>query len=75
MQVTWNPNTCCHAGVCVKSLPDVFKLESYVTDDKVYCVYITPDEATVKSHAEQGGFPANKISQILTIIDPTTAES
>ena len=49
-------------------------LESYVTDDKVYCVYIAPDEATVKAHAEQGGFPANRISQVRTIIDPTTAE-
>lgn len=49
-------------------------LESYVTDDKVYCVYIAPDEATVKAHAEQGGFPANRISQVKTIIDPTTAE-
>lgn len=50
-------------------------LESYVTDDKVYCVYIAPDEATVKAHADQGGFPANKISQIKSIIDPTTAEN
>jgi len=49
-------------------------LESYVTDDKVYCVYIAPDEATVKEHAEKGGFPANRISQVKTIIDPTTAE-
>jgi Protein of unknown function (DUF4242) len=55
--------------------PKIQWLESYVTDDKVYCVYIAPDEATVKSHAEQGGFPANRISQIKTIIDPTTAES
>ena len=49
-------------------------LESYVTDDKVYCVYIAPDEAAVKEHAEKGGFPANRISQIRTTIDPTTAE-
>jgi hypothetical protein len=49
-------------------------VESYVTDDKVYCVYIAPDEATIKEHAEQGGFPANRISQIKTMIDPTTAE-
>jgi hypothetical protein len=49
-------------------------VESYVTDDKVYCVYIAPDEASIKSHAEQGGFPANRISQIKTVIDPTTAE-
>lgn len=55
--------------------PTIQWLESYVTDDKVYCVYIAPDEATIKAHAEQGGFPANRISQIKTIIDPTTAEA
>lgn len=55
--------------------PQIQWLESYVTDDKVYCVYIAPDEASVKAHAEQGGFPANKISRIKTIIDPTTAEN
>ena len=49
-------------------------VESYVTDDKVYCVYIAPDEATITQHAEQGGFPANRISQIKRMIDPTTAE-
>jgi hypothetical protein len=55
--------------------PTIQWLESYVTDDKVYCVYIAPDEATIKAHAEQGGFPVNRISQIKTIIDPTTAEA
>ena len=55
--------------------PQIQWVESYVTDDKVYCVYIAPDEATIKAHAEQGGFPANRISQIKTMIDPTTAES
>jgi hypothetical protein len=50
-------------------------LESYVTDDKVYCVYIAPDEATIREHATRGEFPANQISQIKTIIDPTTAEN
>ena len=54
--------------------PKIQWVESYVTDDKVYCVYIAPDEATVKAHAEQGGFPANRISEIKTMIDPTTAE-
>ncbi len=49
-------------------------VESYVTDDKVYCVYIAPDETTVREHAEKGGFPANRISQIRSMIDPTTAE-
>jgi hypothetical protein len=54
--------------------PKIQWVESYVTDDKVYCVYIAPDEATVKEHAEKGGFPANRISQIRSMIDPTTAE-
>jgi hypothetical protein len=49
-------------------------VESYVTDDKVYCVYIAPDEAAIREHAEQGGFPANRISAVRTRIDPTTAE-
>jgi hypothetical protein len=55
--------------------PQIQWVHSYVTDDKVYCVYIAPDEQMVRKHAEQGGFPANRISQIRTIIDPTTAES
>jgi len=54
--------------------PQIQWLHSYVTDDKIYCVYIAPDEETVRQHAQQGGFPANRISQIRTIIDPTTAE-
>ena len=59
----------------LKSLgPQIQWLESYVTDDKVYCVYIAPDEATVREHARQGGFPANRVSEIKGIIDPTTAE-
>jgi hypothetical protein len=55
--------------------PAIQWLESYVTDDKVYCVYISPDEATVREHAKQGGFPANRISEVKVIIDPTTAET
>jgi hypothetical protein len=55
--------------------PKIQWVESYVTDDKIYCVYIAPNEATIRAHAEQGGFPANRISQIKTMIDPTTAES
>jgi hypothetical protein len=47
---------------------------SYVTGDKIYCVYIAPDEASVRRHAEMGGFPANSIAQVQNIIDPTTAE-
>ena len=62
-------------GVLSDMGPKIQWLESYVTDDKVYCVYIAPDEATVRAHAKQGGFPANRISRIRTIIDPTTAES
>jgi hypothetical protein len=49
-------------------------VESYVTDNKIYCVYIAENEQAIRKHAEQGGFPANKISQIRTIIDPTTSE-
>jgi len=54
--------------------PQIQWLHSYVTDDKVYCVYIAPDEEAVRQHAQKGGFPANKISQVRSIIDPTTAE-
>ena len=54
--------------------PQIQWLHSYVTSDKIYCVYIAPDEATVREHARQGGFPANSISEIRTVIDPTTAE-
>lgn len=61
-------------GVLSDMGPKIQWLESYVTDDKVYCVYIAPNEATIREHAEKGGFPANRISQIKTIIDPTTAE-
>jgi hypothetical protein len=61
-------------GVLSKLGTKIQWVESYVTDDKVYCVYISPDEATIKEHAAQGGFPANRISQIRTMIDPTTAE-
>jgi len=62
-------------GILNEMGPKIQWVESYVTDDKVYCVYIAPDEATVRAHAEQGGFPANRISRIKTMIDPTTAES
>lgn len=49
-------------------------VESYVTDDRVYCVYVAPDEDAVRVHAQQTGFPANRISRIRSVIDPTTAE-
>jgi Protein of unknown function (DUF4242) len=61
-------------GVLRELGPQIQWLHSYVTDDKIYCVYIAPDEATVRKHAEKGGFPANKVSQVRTVIDPTTAE-
>ncbi|MCF7987771.1 MAG: DUF4242 domain-containing protein [Methylovulum sp.] len=50
-------------------------LESFVTNDKIYCVYIAPDAETVKEHAEKGGFPANSIAEVKTIISPITAEA
>lgn len=54
--------------------PDIQWLESYVTNDKLYCVYIAPNVATIQKHADLGGFPANRISQVKRMIDPTTAE-
>ena len=61
-------------GVLSKMGPQIQWLQSYVTDDKIYCVYIAPNEAQVREHAEQGGFPANRISEVVSVIDPTTAE-
>ena len=61
-------------GVLKNLGPQIQWIESYVTDDKVYCVYIAPNEALVKEHAKQGGFPANSVSEVITVIDPTTAE-
>ena len=55
--------------------PEIQWIESYVTDDKIYCVYIAPDEAVIRIHAELGGFPANSIRRIVSRIDPCTAES
>jgi hypothetical protein len=54
--------------------PEVQWLQSYVTADKIYCVYIAPNEEMVREHARQGGFPANSVSRVTSIIDPTTAE-
>ncbi|MDQ2932324.1 MAG: DUF4242 domain-containing protein [Gemmatimonadota bacterium] len=54
--------------------PSINWVESYVTDDKIYCVYIAPNEAMVREHAKKGGFPANKVSEVRAVIDPTTAE-
>ncbi len=61
-------------GVLRNLGPTIQWVESYVTDDKIYCVYIAPNEALVREHASQGGFPANKVSEVRTMIDPTTAE-
>lgn len=55
--------------------PEIQWVQSYVTDDKVYCIYNAPDEQAILDHAEAGGFPANNITPIKNIIDPTTAES
>jgi len=54
--------------------PQIQWIESYVTADKIYCVYRAPNEAMVREHATQGGFPANKISEITSVIDPSTAD-
>ena len=54
--------------------PQIQWLHSYVTDDKIYCLYIAPNEAAIREHAKQGGFPANRISAIRDVMDPTTAE-
>ena len=53
--------------------PDLHWVESFVTEDKIYCIYIAPDAELIRKHAEQGGFPANRISEIKEIIDPATA--
>ena len=54
--------------------PDIQWMHSYVTDDKIYCIYRAPNEDMIREHAKRGGFPANRVSQVRTMIDPTTAE-
>ena len=61
-------------GVLRELGPRIQWVESFVTDDKIYCVYIAPDEDTVRKHAQMGGFPANKVAQVRAVIDPTTSE-
>lgn len=61
-------------GVLSSMGPKIQWLNSFVTDDKIYCVYIAPDEATVREHATKGGFPANTVARVRTVIDPTTSE-
>jgi hypothetical protein len=61
-------------GVLRELGPQIQWVQSFVTDEKIYCVYIAPDEDTVRRHAEMGGFPANKVAQVRAVIDPTTSE-
>jgi hypothetical protein len=61
-------------GVLGRMGPQIQWVHSYVTDDKIYCFYIAPNEEQIREHARQGGFPANRISEVKAIIDPTTAE-
>jgi len=62
-------------GVLRNMGPQIQWLHSYVPDDKIYCVYIAPNEEAIRQHAQQGGFPANRISAVRRMIDPTTAET
>jgi hypothetical protein len=61
-------------GVLKNLGPEIQWVESFVTQDKIYCVYIAPNEAMVREHAKQGGFPANRVSEVKQMIDPTSAE-
>jgi hypothetical protein len=76
---SWSPDqlkavsqTSC--GVLSEMGPQIQWQQSYVTGDKIYCVYIAPNEEMVREHARKGGFPANQVSQVTTMIDPTTSE-
>jgi hypothetical protein len=62
-------------GVLQNMGPEIQWLQSFVTDDKIYCVYIAPDMETIKQHALKGGFPADVVARVRTVIDPTTAEA
>ena len=62
-------------AVLAQLAPDIQWIESYVTDDTIYCVYMAKDDAVVRKHAEMAGFPANKISEVKRVIDPTTASA
>ncbi len=55
--------------------PEIQWVHSYVTENKIYCIYIAPNEDLIRAHAQQGGFPANKISEVKSIFDPATAEA
>jgi len=62
-------------GVLQSMGPQIQWVQSFVTEDKIYCVYVAPDEASVRTHAQKGGFPANNIARVRSVIDPTTAEA
>jgi hypothetical protein len=72
-ELTAISNTSC--GVLRKLGPEIQWVHSYVTGDKIYCIYIAANEELVREHAKQGGFPANSIAEVKTVIDPTTAEA
>ena len=55
--------------------PKIQWVQSFVTDDKIYCVYVAPDEDTVRQHAQKGGFPADSVARVRSVIDPTSAEA
>ena len=61
-------------GVLQSMGPSIQWVQSFVTDDKVYCVYVAPDERTVRQHAQKGGFPADSVARVRAAIDPTSAE-
>jgi hypothetical protein len=61
-------------GVLTQMGPQIQWVHSYVTGDKIYCVYRAPNEEMVREHARQGGFPATRVSEVTSMIDPTTAE-
>lgn len=62
-------------GVLQAMGPQIQWVQSYVTDDKIYCVYVAPNEEMVRIHAQKGGFPANSVARVRSVIDPTTAEA
>ncbi len=61
-------------GVLRELGPEIDWVESYVTDDKIYCIYVAPNEEIIRRHAEMGGFPANQVSEVRAMIDPTSAK-
>lgn len=61
-------------GVLQQMGPDIQWVQSYVTPDKIYCVYIAKNAELIREHAHKGGFPADRVSQVMTVIDPTTSE-